>query len=93
MTITYTWKVTELKTVNTTDLTEVVVQTYWEKIGTNENGISANFSGATPFTASSVTPNIFVPFNELTQEIVLGWIQEVVVGITKNKLINKSLNK
>jgi hypothetical protein len=80
MTITYIWEVTELKTTNTANLQDVVVQTYWTKTGTDENGVSAHFAGATPFTASSVTPGTFVPFDQLTQDIVLGWIQAVVVG-------------
>jgi hypothetical protein len=70
----------ELKTVNTPDLPEVVVQTSWKKIGTDENGVSAHFLGATPFTANSVTPGSFVPFNQLNQNTVLDWIKAVVIG-------------
>jgi hypothetical protein len=80
MAITYTWEITELQTLNTPDLPEVVVQTRWKKIGTDENGVSAHFPGATPFSPSTVTPGTFVPFNELTEAIVLGWIQSVVIG-------------
>ena len=80
MAITYTWAVTGLKTTTEGQYSEVVVQTYWTKTGTDENSNTGTFSGATPFTASSVAPGTFVPFNELTQDIVLGWIQPVVVG-------------
>ena len=80
MAITYTWAVTGLKTTTEGQYSEVVVQTYWTKTGTDENGNTGTFSGATPFTAASVAPGTFVPFNELTQDIVLGWIQPVVVG-------------
>ena len=80
MTMTYTWKITELKTTNTSDLQEVVVQTRWEKTGTDENGNTGTFIGATPFTPTSVSPESFVPFNQLTEETVLQWIKGVVVG-------------
>lgn len=80
MAITYTWKVTGLKVRDEGEHKNAVVQTYWEKIGTDENGNEGKFSGATPFSAANVPVGSFVPFEELTEEIVLGWIQSVVVG-------------
>lgn len=80
MAITYTWKVTNMKVRDHDNLSNVVVQTYWEKTGTDEQGHTGTFNGATPFDLATVDPNNFTPFNDLTQEIVLGWIQAVVVG-------------
>jgi hypothetical protein len=80
MAITYTWEVTEIHTANTTDLQSIVVQTRWKKIGTDENGNTGFFPGATPFKPDSVDPAKFVPFTQLTEEVVLGWIQSVVTG-------------
>lgn len=80
MTMTYTWKITELHTNNAENLENVVVQTRWEKIGTDENNNTGKFAGATPFKASDVNPEAFKPFIELTEEDVLSWIQAVVVG-------------
>ena len=54
MAITYTWKVTSLKTKNEGSNQNAVVQTYWQKIGTDENGNEAVFSGATPFTTTTM---------------------------------------
>lgn len=79
MAITYTWKVTGIKTADVDSLQNAVVQTYWQKIGTDENGNTGTFNGATPFTVSSTAEN-FIPFENLTEEIVLGWIKEKVVG-------------
>lgn len=78
MTINYTWKITSLKVKNQNELENVVVQTYWEKMGTDENGNQGKFTGATPF--SLTTSNNFTPFSELTEEIVLGWIKDIVIG-------------
>jgi hypothetical protein len=70
----YTWEVTGLKT--TAD--GGVVQTYWKKIGTDENGRVGTFSGATPFEVDPTDPN-YIPFDNLTELDVLGWIRDVVI--------------
>lgn len=76
----YTWEVTDMKTINTDGVENAVIQTYWKKTGTDEAGNEGTFSGATPFKASSINPEDFIPYDQLTEEIVLGWIQAVVVG-------------
>ena len=80
MAITYTWKVTSIKTKNEGPHQSVVVQVYWTKTGTDEHGHTGTFAGATPFTAVDVPAEQFIPFENLTEEMVLGWIQSVVVG-------------
>ena len=51
MAVTYTWKVTSLKVKDVSeDRTNAIVQTYWTKTGTDEDGNQGVFSGATPFT-------------------------------------------
>ena len=74
MSITYTWEVTGLK--NRADGT--VVQTYWKKTGTDADGNVGVFEGATPFERDEDDSN-FVPFADLTEATVLGWIHAVVV--------------
>jgi hypothetical protein len=80
MAITYTWKLKSFKKVSRDNLTDVVFQTYWDKTGTDEDGDSGTFTGATPFDPAQVDPNNFTPYESLTEEIVLGWIKSVVVG-------------
>ena len=96
MAITYTWKVTSMKVRDGDNLSNVVVQTYWEKTGTDAQGHTGTFNGATPFDLATVDPNNFVPFDQLTQETVLGWIQSVVVGHYEehvNGHIEEQINK
>ena len=79
MTITYTWKITGLKTRQEGNNKSAVTQTYWQKIGTDENGNTANFSGATPFTSTTMPEgDVFVPFDQLTEAMVLKWIQDAI---------------
>jgi hypothetical protein len=81
MAITYTWKITSLKTKTENGNENAVVQTYWTKTGVDEDGHEGTFSGATPFTSLNMPAgSTFIPFADLTETIVLGWIQAVVVG-------------
>lgn len=98
MAITYTWKITGLKTKNITeDKQNAVVQTYWQKIGIDENGNEGTFSGATPFTVDpSDESGPFIPFEQLTEEDVIAWIKTVVVGQYEehvNGQIKKQINE
>jgi hypothetical protein len=56
-----------------------VVQTYWTKTGRDEHGNTGVFSGATPL-APNPEQTDFVPYDQLTQAIVLSWIQPAVTG-------------
>ena len=74
----YTWKLKGLKRKDTSDLNNVVVQTYWDRIGTDDNGNFGTFNGATPFNLATVDVNKFVKYEDLTEEMVLGWIKSLV---------------
>jgi len=78
MSINYTWAVTGMKVTTVGSESDYVVQTYWTKTGTNENGNTGTFIGATPFDPNPDQPD-FIPYDQLTQEIVLGWIQPLVI--------------
>jgi len=79
MSVTYTWAVTGMKVTTAGSLPDYVVQTYWTKTGTDESGNTGTFSGATPFQPDP-TQSDFVPFDQLTEAIVLSWIQPLVTG-------------
>ena len=80
---TWVWEVTQLKRKDQVNsegatLTGAVCQTFWKVTGTDANGNTGEFSGATPFTAENTPAGSFVAFDDLTEETVLGWIQAVV---------------
>ena len=78
MALTYKWKLTGLQKQNTTDITNLVVGTRWQVTGTDENGNEGTFDGGTPFDAPDEGQEGFVPYEELTEELVLGWIKSYV---------------
>ena len=83
MTLAYTWALKSLKKADTSDLAGVIVQTQWTCTGTDEDGDSGTFNGATPFNPQEVDPLGFTAYEDLTEAQILGWIQAVVVGAYK----------
>lgn len=93
MAIAYTWEVTGIKVTTLNNTPNVVVQTYWKKIGTDEEGNQGTFSGATPFSLNSMPEgSTFIPFDELTEADVLEWIKAVVVA-SYEQHVNDQINK
>jgi hypothetical protein len=86
----YTWKLKSLKRKDSEELKNIIVQTYWEKIGTDEDGNTGSFQGATPFDLTTVDPDNFVEYEDLTEEMVLSWIQSIVVGLYADR-VNKEI--
>lgn len=96
MSITYDWKITTSKTKNEGLYEKVIVQSYWTKTGTDENGNVGTFSGTTNFTTSNVPENFtFIPFENVTDEMILNWIKESIsVDFEQqiNNIITKQIN-
>ena len=85
MSITYTWKVTSIKTKDETNTDkainkDAVIQTYWQKIGKDSDGNEGTFSGATPLTSVNTSASDFKALADLKESDVLGWIQAQVTG-------------
>lgn len=92
MAITYSWKVTNLYTKNDGDLENAVIQVYWLKIGVNEDGVEGSCPGESKFNIAEIAPEQFVPFDELTEEIVIGWI-ETTINEAYHAGINEQIQK
>jgi hypothetical protein len=80
MAYTYEWKLTGLKKQTKDGIEGAVVQTYWKVIATDEDGETGEFVGGTPFPITTVDPENFTPYDELTEESVLNWIKNYVSG-------------
>lgn len=93
MSLTYTWKLKSLKKTNTAEFEDVIVQTYWECTGTDADGDSGTFHGATPFPAQDVNGDGFIDYKDLTEEVVLDWIKAQVVGGYKDHVDSQILKQ
>lgn len=81
MAIKYTWKIVRIKTTNTDSFENAIVNTYWQKIGYDDVlGVTGYFEGATPFDADQIDPENFTALDQLTEDMVLGWVKNVVTG-------------
>lgn len=78
MAITYSWKVVRMNTKNDGEIENAVIQVYWVKKGVDDNGIEGECAGESKFNINEIVPEQFVPFEELTEEIILGWILSTI---------------
>jgi hypothetical protein len=70
---TYTWAVTALYTETIAIEQDYVVMANYEVVGV-DGEYTASFSNIARFSTESVSE--FIPYADLTNEIVVGWIQE-----------------
>ena len=78
MAITYSWKVVSLNRGNYQNLQNVVTRVDWMCTGIDEDNIVGLFSGETDFDPVEIQSNNFVEYNQLTEQIVLGWIENKI---------------
>ena len=57
-------------------LSNVVKTVHWRLIGTDENGVSSSVYGAASFPKPEAEG--YIPFEDLTQEIILVWLETVL---------------
>jgi len=79
MSLTYTFSITQLEIAPTgsDDHNDVVTLVRYNYKGVNENGYSGSFMGATPMPTPSGS---FIPFEDLTEEEVIDWLEVVTVS-------------
>lgn len=68
---TYTWTINAMYTVQQPD-PDYVVNVVWTLTGV-DGEYTASIQSNTVFDSQQADP--FIPYNELTQEIVIGWVQ------------------
>jgi hypothetical protein len=88
MGLTYNWTLTSLRKQNTDTLSNVIVGTQWRLVGTDEDGYTGTFNGATPFEIRDLNNDGFVDYHDLSEDLVLGWIKNEVSGSTPANYMN-----
>lgn len=76
----YSWKLTGLRKVDTNGLESVIIGTNWVLTGSDINGISGSFTGATPFKVENLNTASFTTYNELNEETVINWVKGEVTS-------------
>lgn len=75
MSITYTWKITEVeRLLQHESLSDVVVAAHWRLEASDENNNYASHWGIQQLDLSRMDPNNFVSFNNITKEQVIQWV-------------------
>lgn len=88
--INFNWVTNPLDCVIDEDgLTNVVQTVHWRLIGTDENGVSSDVYGAQSFPKPKAEG--YIPFEELTQEIIIGWLGSVLDVPTLKKQIEDAI--
>ncbi|WP_296683334.1 hypothetical protein [Flavobacterium sp.] len=83
--INFEWNINPMDCIIDDDGMINIIQTvHWRLIGTDENGISSDVYGAQSFPKPS--EGGFIPFEELTKEIVVSWLEATldVPALEKN---------
>lgn len=80
MSISYSWKITGIKTKTEGQNANAVVQVYWTKTGTNVAGKRGCFKGVTPFTSEGMNSSDFIAFEKLNEATIIEWVKARVVG-------------
>lgn len=92
--INYTYNIGAItkKTIN--GIENSIFQVVWEKIGVDENGNRGVFKIATELDTSEVgTSESFIPYENLTEEIIIGWIESVTTEEQVNGIILERIQK
>jgi hypothetical protein len=87
--ITYTWSISQLDCAPSENgLTNVVKVIHWGLTGQDENGVSASIDNLYPL--SEPNPEAFADYSTLTEETVVGWLQNSLdLGYLHEVLANK----
>ena len=74
----YEYEVTGLDREDLPSFPNTVVQVYWRLVGTDSDGFTGSFAGATPFENLEPDSLEFIPYDDLSKEDVISWIDSVV---------------
>lgn len=88
--ITYTWEVVSIQRGYKKDSTYTIFRIHWTCTGTDEVGHTGIFFGNTEF----VTPHpvATIPYEELTNEIVIEWVK-AKVSMSYKQIMEKKIEE
>jgi len=79
MSINYNYSINTVKKINENGFENAVVQVYWALVGTNESGQISRVYGTSTFSTNELNSNEdFIPFDQVSDETIVSWIQNSV---------------
>lgn len=99
--MTYSWEILKFATRSQTnaegvELQDAVVSVQWRKTGYDSEGNRGSIVGYTTLSAESIDQGSFVPFDSLTEELVVGWLESSIPAYKMeayDKTIQDKINK
>lgn len=85
MSVTYTWELVGLSKITSGAFEDFVSRVDWRCTGTDETGVSGTFSSNTNFDPADESINNYVPYSQLTEQIVTEWVTNTVNADTDFK--------
>ena len=94
----YDWEILKLGTKSQVNgdgdtLEDAVIFVSWRKVATDLSGNVAKYLGKTTLTAEQHAAADFVALNDLTEEIVLGWVQGAIDAEHEERINTALQNK
>lgn len=89
----YTWKIHSLtkRTINSID--SAIFTVVWEKFGISDDGYSGSVKTSSNFDINNIDVNSFIPYEELTEEILINWIKSSINEDSINNAIDVEIEK
>ena len=84
--IKYSWSIDTVKTIDEGLLKNAVVQVYWTRIGTTEDNKTESFKSCTSFSTKDISIDKFVDIKDVTEDIVIGWIESSLSDDVKSHI-------
>jgi len=89
---TFNWDIVGLERVtNIGNTSDVIITIHWRYIGINENNIVSDLYGACSLTPPS--EENFVPYEDVTKEIVEGWLTGVLDVVSMQGQIQSAIDQ
>lgn len=76
--IRHIWSVTGLRTATNDKVRNAIAEVFWEVTGTDANGNEGKYSGSTQFNFMDKNPDSLVPYDDLTEQEIIGWIKGAI---------------
>lgn len=91
--INYSWKIHSLTKRTINNIESVIFTVVWEKFGIDENGYSGSIKTTISFNINEIDENSFIPYEQLTEEILIDWVKDFINEEAINKGIEQEIEK